>query len=154
MPGANYQLTLSVGANFANFPRSIPQGGRFPSPDEEPVGFTLAQVCLPDGEGQVVEVSVPVLDGDGCQPSLHHAPVRPGPVQFGQRVGIRGAILQGEAVPEGAKVLLLVAGDGAVAHRLGDALPEPLLKGVFNIFVGGAGALGDGRQGLPEDCLR
>ena len=38
------------------------QGGRFPSPDEEPVGFTLAQVCLPDGEGQVLEVSVPVLE--------------------------------------------------------------------------------------------
>ena len=70
-----------------------PLDGRFPSPDEEPVGFTLPQVRLPDAEGQVLEVSVPVLHGDGCQPGLHHDPVRPGLVQFGQRALAGGAVL-------------------------------------------------------------
>ena len=37
-----------------------PLDGRFPSPDEETVGFTLAR--LSDAEGQVLEVAVPVPD--------------------------------------------------------------------------------------------
>ena len=94
-----------------------------------------------------------MLDGYGCQPGLHHYPVHPGPVQFGQRALVCGPVLQGEAVPEGAEALLLVTGDDAIAHGGGYALFPPFLEGVFNIFVGGAGALGDGRQGLPEDCL-
>ena len=56
-------------------------------------------------------------------------------------------------VPEGAEAFLLVAGDDVVAHRVGDDLPEPLLKGVVDVLAGGAGALGDGLEGLPEGCL-
>ena len=49
--------------------------------------------------------------------------------------------------------LLLVPGDDAVGHRAGDALLPPVLEGAFNIFVGGARALGNGSQGLPEGGL-
>ena len=90
-------------------------------------------------------MAVPVLHGDGCQPGLHHDPVRPGTVQFGQRALVGGAVLQGEAVPEGSEALLFVTGVDAVAHRLGDSLPEALLEG--------AGAVGDGPEGLPEGGL-
>ena len=38
----------------------------------------------------------------------------------------------------------------SVAHRLGDSLPEALLEGAVDVLPGGAGALGDGREGLPE----
>ena len=56
-------------------------------------------------------------------------------------------------VPEGAESFVLVAGDDAVAHRVGDGLYEPLLKGAVDVLAGGAGALGDGLEGLPEGCL-
>ena len=55
--------------------------------------------------------------------------------------------------PEGAESFFLLSGEDAVAHRLGDALPEPLLQGAVDVLVGGAGALGDGPQGLPEGGL-
>ena len=54
---------------------------------------------------------------------------------------------------ETAEAFLLVTGDDAVAHRLGDSLSEAFLQGAFNVFVGGVGAVGDSRGGLPEDCL-
>ena len=56
-------------------------------------------------------------------------------------------------VPEGPESFLLLAGEDAVAHRLGHALPEPLLQGAVDVLAGGAGALGDGLQGLPEGSL-
>ena len=130
-----------------------PLDGRFPGTDEEPVGFTLAQARLSDAEGEVPEVVVPVLHGDGCQPGLHHDPVRPGTVQFGQRALVGGAVLQGETVPEGSEALLLVTGEDAVAHRLCHALPEALLEGAVDVLAGGAGAVGDGPEGLPEGSL-
>ena len=46
-----------------------------------------------------------------------------------------------------------LAGEDAVAHRLGDALPEALLQGAVDVLAGGAGALGDGTQDLPEGGL-
>ena len=79
--------------------------------------------------------------------------VRPGLVQFGQRALVRGAVPEGEAVPEGAEALLLVTGEGTVGHGLGHALPEPLLQGAVNVLAGGAGAVGNGRQGLSEGGL-
>ena len=36
--------------------------------------------------------------------------VRPGLIQFGQRALVRGAVPEGEAVPEGSESLLLVTG--------------------------------------------
>ena len=56
----------------------------------------LLMARLSDAEGQVLKVAAPVLHGDGCQPGLHHDPVRPGTVQFGQRALVRGAVLRGE----------------------------------------------------------
>ena len=105
--------------------------------------------------GEIPEMSVPVLDGDGCQcqPGLHHDPVRPGTVQFGQRALVGGAVLQGETVPEGSEALLLVTGDDAVGHGLGHALPEALLEGAVDVLAGGVGAVGDGLEGLPEGGL-
>ncbi len=50
-------------------------------------------------------------------------------------------------------MLLLVTGEDAVAHRVGDSLPEALLEGAVDVFPGGAGALGDGPKGLPEGCF-
>ena len=57
VPGQGVLLVQGEEAVFEG-----PLDGRFPGTDEEPVGVTLAQVCLPDGEGQVLEVSVPVLE--------------------------------------------------------------------------------------------
>ena len=79
--------------------------------------------------------------------SLASITTRSAPVQFGQGALVRGAVLQGEAVPEGAEALLLVTCEDAVAHRVSDALPEPLLKGAVDVLAGGAGALGDGPGG-------
>ena len=99
-------------------------------------------------------MAVPVPDGDGCQPGLHHDPVRPGTVQFGQRALVGGAVLQGETVPEGSEALLLVTGEDAVGHRLGDALPEAFLESAFDVLAGGVGALGDGRWPMAERHCR
>ena len=55
--------------------------------------------------------------------------------------------------PEGPEPFLLFAGYDAVAHGVGDALLSALLEGAFNVFAGGVGTLGDGREGLPEGCL-
>ena len=52
-----------------------------------------------------------------------------------------------------AEALLLVTGDDAVGHGRGDSLPEPLLEGAVDVLAGGAGALGDGLEGLPEGGL-
>ena len=98
-------------------------------------------------------MAVPVLHGDGCQPGLHHDPVRPGTVQFGQRALVRCAALQGEAVPEGPEAFLLVAGDDAVGHRAGYAPLPSFLDGACDVFVSGVAALGDGPEGLLEGGL-
>ena len=102
---------------------------------------------------QVLEMLVPVMDGNGGQPGFHHDAVGRRPVEGCQGLGIRGAVTKGEAVPEGPESFLLLAGEDAVAHCLGDSLPEALLQGPFDALLVGAGALGDGPQGLPEGSL-
>ena len=57
VPGQGVLLVQGEEAVFEG-----PLDGRFPSQDEEPVGFTLAQARLSDAEGQVLEVAVPVPD--------------------------------------------------------------------------------------------
>ena len=64
-------------------------------------------------------------------------------------MGGGGAVLQGEVVLEGAQAFFLLPGDDAVAHRMGDALPEALLQGLFDILAGGMEAVDDGLDGLP-----
>ena len=59
----------------------------------------------------------------------------------------------GQAVPESPESFLLLAGEDAVAHCLGDFLPEALLQGAVDVLAGGSGALGAGPQGLPEGGL-
>ena len=112
-------------------------------PSNLPTGHLVLRGTPRQGSGS------PEPDGVS-EPGLQHDLVRSSPVQFGQQALVRGAALQGKAVPEGAEAFFLVTSEDAVAHRVGDALPEPLLKGAFNIFVGGAGAVGDGLEGLPE----
>ena len=102
---------------------------------------------------QVLEMLVPVMDGNGGQPGFHHDAVGRRPVEGCQGLGIRGAVTKGEAVPEGPDPFLLLAGEDAVAHCLGDSLPESLLQGAVDVLVGGSGALGDGREGLPYGSL-
>ena len=78
-----------------------------PSATSEPPQWSRLRV-------EVLEVLVPVMDGDGGQSGFHHDAVRRCPVEGGQGLGIRGAVLQGKVVPEGSESFLLMAGEDAV----------------------------------------
>ena len=51
------------------------------------------------------------------------------------------------------EAFLLVPGDDAVGHGLGHALLLPFPERAVDVLAGGAGALGDGLEGLPEGGL-
>ena len=93
------------------------------------------------------------MDGNCGQPGFHHDAVELCLVEGGHGLGIPGAVPQGETVTEGPEPFLLLAGEEAVAHCLGDSLPEALLQGTFDVLVGCVGTLGDGPQGLPDGSL-
>ena len=68
-------------------------------------------------------------------------------------MGVGGCVLQGQAVTEGAQLLLFLPAYDAIGHRVGDALLPALLEGLVHGVVSQAGLLGDGGHGLPQGLL-